>query len=180
MKRWLRMTFAISSSLWLSLMLVAGLGTGAVAVRFAIEYIVNTQRNVTHWVDYETVEPVSSVYPIGSQPVFFSKATWHREVIVAWPDVMWCKPTEGPNAGTVRRLTASAQNRKEVRDAGTVGHYDEAGNLAQGSSSGFWQWDGPVPQYAATCWLDPNPVLYPSPLVERYVHVPPTTPFEFR
>lgn len=180
MNRWVSAALSALSNLWLSLIVVMAFGTGAVAVRFAAEYLVNDNRDVSYWVEYESVVPVSSVYPVGSRPIFFSKATWHHDVQVSWPDVMWCEDSEGPDAGILRRLTAAAQNRTQVRNAGLVGHYDEAGSLIAGSSSGFWQWDGHVPEYPSVCWLAPSPVLHPSPGVERPVPVPPTTTFEFR
>jgi len=178
--RWLARTLAVSNGVLASLALIVALGCSAVTIRYLVEYVVNNNRDTSHWVEYFEVSPVAESFPVGSQPVFYSRATWHTEVLAGWQDVMWCEETEGPYKGRQRRMEATGFDRRELRRTGLVGHYDENGKRVAGSFAGYWEWQGPVPAHPATCWLDPRPVLYPSPLVGRSVPVPPTSIFEFR
>lgn len=165
-------------------------GIAAIVVLFTVEYGVNNVRPTDHWVKYYLVlaardavgEPIEGprVFKIGSKPEFFTQSEWFIDVPVAWPDVMWCLLQDGPNKGRTKRYTAPNGNIKYPRKAGITGFYEEDGTLVKGSTPGYWDWEGDVPKYAAQCQLEANPVLYPSPFVERHVVLPLTDYFYFR
>ena len=180
MTRWLERTFAVSSGMLTALLAVVVLGSSAVALRYVAEYVVNSHRDSSHWVEYNEVKPVADSFPVGTQPIFYTRAIWHQEIVVAWKDILWCEPSEGPYKGKRIRHDATGSERREVRRPGMSGYYDEAGYMLDGSSSGYWQWDGPIPAHAGTCWLEPRPTLYPSEFVTRHVSVDLTPTFEFR
>jgi len=172
----------LSVSFWSLLFFTYG-----VTARFAIEYTVNSTRNTSHWVEYFDVVPTRENYPVGTHPKFRSHSIWHLTVRAAWPDVMRCNMLEGPDRGEIVsfRLQTSEEERLwelsfEPVKPRMTGFYDENGELLEDSSSGIWMWNGQIPQYKSMCWLEPNPVINPSPLVFRDVPAPHTQLFWFR
>ena len=165
-------------------------GLAAIVIVFSMQYAINEVRSTDHWVKYYVVmaareangEPIDGprVFKIGSKPEFFTQSEWFLDVPVAWPDVMWCLLQDGPNKGRTKRYTAPNGGIKYPRRAGKTGFYEEDGSLSAGSTPGYWDWEGDIPKYKADCKLEPNPVLYPSPLVDRDVVVPMTDVFYFR
>lgn len=176
MDRALGMSDGILGALWA----VCLFAICAVFLRFGVEYGVNSVRDVSRWVEYESVSPASESFPVGTNPVFYTRAVWHREVVASWPDVMWCEMTEGPDAGQIRRLSPNDGTLRYIGKPRLVGYYDDSGNTVDGGSSGYWEWNGPVPDHPAKCWLEPRPTIYPSLLVERIVPVEPTAIFYFK
>lgn len=178
MRRWVARTLGVSTAILDALRTMAALFLFAVVLRIGIEYAVNEIRSTDHWVVYHEVAPLTDEFPVGQSPIFLTKSDWKTEITASWPDVMWCKPLAGPREGITVRF--NSKDRKEVKKPGKVGFYDEKGILEPDSKPGYWQWDGDVPDYPADCWMESNPTIYPSPLVERSVPVKPTGPFKFR
>ncbi|WP_299082796.1 hypothetical protein [uncultured Paraglaciecola sp.] len=186
-KHWLEQTLKVSTTMLSTLLLIAYLFVGAVVLRFAAEYAINSTRDTSHWVEYFHVEPVIDVFPVGFKPVFNSKSIKHSAILGSWPDVMWCLIHEGPAAGKkVRFESPSAARRSEdIPDrwvplhVGMTGFRDKEGHPIQGSSSGDWKWSGDIPVYPATCSLDSKLIIRPSFGVEREVPVPSSGMFSF-
>ena len=164
---------------------------GAVVLMFTLRYVADNVRSTDYWVKYHTVRPARvyqfdpqsppRVFAIGERPVFFTRAQWFRESVpTSWSDVMWCRMLDGPDKGKRVKFSLEGGSTRYPRKQGLVGFYDETGKPLAGSTDGFWIWGGTIPLYASDCSVDPIPVLYPSPLVERPVDVPRTVEFSFR
>ncbi len=147
---------------------------------FTLQYTIDSSRDTSHWVEYFDVQPAREYFEIGEAPKFISHAIWHYAVFASWPDVMWCLMLDGPENGEVVRYSLTFETYGEPRKAGMSGFYDDEGNVLEGSSHGFWTWSGALPRYKSNCWLEPKPVINPSPLVYREIDVPDTRPFFFR
>lgn len=176
---WFTTALRISEGLIRAIVLCVAFGVGAVVVRFIAEYVVNENRPIDFWVQYYDVRPTKYWWPVGAKPRFLSHSQWFNEVEVDWPDVMWCRDSEGPSKGELYRISADSEGEKNHKIPGKSGFYDDEGNLLEGSSPGFWKWSGDVPLFPSKCFLDPNLRLYPSPLVVRKLDIPKTDVFFF-
>ncbi|WP_299071286.1 hypothetical protein [uncultured Paraglaciecola sp.] len=180
MKRWIQKTFRISSQVLSGLRVLVLSASAGVIVMFTLQYTIDSSRDTSHWVEYFDVQPAREYFEIGEAPKFISHAIWHYAVFASWPDVMWCLMLDGPENGEVVRYSLTFETYGEPRKAGMSGFYDDEGNVLEGSSHGFWTWSGALPRYKSNCWLEPKPVINPSPLVYREIDVPDTRPFFFR
>ena len=186
MTGWLERTLKISSSVLSALLLLTYLFVGAVVVRFVAEYFINTNRSTDHWAEYFDVIPTRDSFPIGKHPKFISHSIWHLEVRAAWPDVLRCKMLDGPEEGEIVsfRLQLDGEEKPwelsyEPLKPRMSGFYDNDGKLVDGSTSGIWTWSGQIPKYRSVCWLEPKPVVNPSPFVYRDIPAPDTKTFLF-
>ena len=159
---------------------MATFGMMSVGASFTIQYFVNTHRPAEHWVTYYSVDPLDSVFVVGEQPTFRTRAIWHTTTDAAFFDRMWCSIDEGPLASMTIRINSLNSGAIEMRTPRQVGFFDERGELSDNDRAGFWQWDGKVPAVEAECWLEPRVKIFPSPLGSKDVPIPVSEPFYFR
>lgn len=178
-------------SAWDALSKMLKLGLLAIATMHVMQYVAYEYvYDADHWVKGYTVEPLRTnpmdpeselvQYKPGTRPWFQSRAAWLKDTGVVWDDLLWCYMLDGPRKGATVRFEGPAKPRPFPRKPGLVGHYDEHGHMIEHSTSGLWPWSGDVPEYEADCWLEPIPILHPSPLVEKRVDVPVAEPVRFR
>lgn len=182
MRSWIQQVTGVSEKAFSALAYMAVLFICGVGAMLSVQYVVNSVRDTSHWVEYIEVEPVISVYPLGFQPVFYSKAIWKLPVVASWSeDIMWCTPEAGPYKGKRRRLDPNGNHKsyRSLKKPGKVGFYADDGQPELGSLPGYWTWNGDIPRYPATCTLEARPIIYPSPGVARLVPVPESRPFRF-
>ena len=162
---------------------VFGFGIAGVVGMMGIEYLVNSSRSPSHYVEYydDTPYSIRQIYPVGTKPTFFSKNEWKVEVDAGWPEILRCIDSEGPLKDKSRIINANGSTVITKKKPSRAGWYfdEEKQHLMPGSKSGYWDWSGPVPAFPSKCRLEAKVAIHPSPGVTLYYILEPTDWFYF-